>query len=113
MPEVCETMRESSGHDSRKGPPDSAARIVSSNASAAWASVSAQSTTSLTAVGTTKLTQGRNCTYSVRATADLTLTENALNGTVTYRDETNHGSDCGVLETCLSQQSVSGSRPPK
>lgn len=70
------------------------------------------SSASLTAVGTNSVKQGQ-CAYFVRATADFTLTGNTINGTMTYRNETNHHADCGVLETCTSQQSVAGSRPPK
>jgi hypothetical protein len=67
---------------------------------------------SLSNVGTTSLKQGA-CAYFVRATADVTLSGNTINGTVTYRDETNKHPDCGTLETCTSMQSVAGSRPPK
>jgi hypothetical protein len=67
---------------------------------------------SLTAVGTTSLRQG-NCAYFVRATANIQLTGNALNGTMTYSDQVNGSPDCGPLTTCESHQSVSGSRPPK
>jgi hypothetical protein len=70
------------------------------------------STASITAVGTNSIKQG-NCAYFVRATADLTLTGNTVNGTVTYRNETNKHADCGTLETCTSTQSVAGNRPPK
>jgi hypothetical protein len=49
----------------------------------------------------------------VRATADITLTGNTINGTMTYRNETNKSPDCGNVETCTSQQSVAGNRPPK
>jgi hypothetical protein len=66
----------------------------------------------LTSVGTTSLKQG-SCAYFVRATADITLSGDTINGTVTYRDETNKSPDCGQLETCTTQQSLAGSRPPK
>jgi hypothetical protein len=67
---------------------------------------------SLSAVGTTSIKQGQ-CAYFVRATADVTLTGNTINGTVTYTNETNKSPDCGALETCSSQQSIAGSRAPK
>jgi hypothetical protein len=67
---------------------------------------------SLSGVGTTSLKQG-NCAYFVRASANLALTGNALNGTITYSDQTNGSPDCGPLTTCESHQNVSGSRPPK
>lgn len=70
------------------------------------------STASLTAVGTTSLKQGA-CAYFVRATLDMTLSGDTINGTLTYRDETNKSPDCGQLETCTSQQNLAGSRPPK
>lgn len=70
------------------------------------------SSLTLTAVGTTSVKQGA-CAYFVRATADITLTGNTINGTMTYSNETNHHADCGALETCSSQQSVAGSRAPK
>ena len=67
---------------------------------------------SLTAVGTNSIKQNQ-CAYFVRATADFTLTGDTINGTMTYRNETNKHPDCGTLETCTSQQSLSGNRPPK
>lgn len=70
------------------------------------------SSASLTAVGTNAVKQNQ-CSYFVRATADFTLVGNAINGTMTYRNETNKHPDCGTLETCTSQQEVSGNRPPK
>jgi hypothetical protein len=70
------------------------------------------SSASLTAVGTNSIKQGQ-CSYFVRATADVTLTGNTINGTVTYSNETNKAPDCGSLATCSSHQSVAGSRPPK
>jgi hypothetical protein len=70
------------------------------------------SSASLSAVGTTGIKQGQ-CAYFVRATADFSLTGNTINGTVTYRNETNHAADCGTLETCTSTQSIAGSRPPR
>jgi hypothetical protein len=70
------------------------------------------SSASLTAVGTNSIKQGQ-CSYFVRATVNVTLTGNTVNGTVTYTNETNKAADCGLLDTCSSHQSVAGSRPPK
>ena len=70
------------------------------------------SAASLSAVGTTSIKQGQ-CAYFVRATADFSLAGNAVNGTVTYRNETNHAADCGTLDTCTSTQAIAGSRPPR
>jgi hypothetical protein len=70
------------------------------------------SSASLTAVGTNAVKQG-TCSFFVRATVDMTLTGNTINGTVTYSNETNNAPDCGALSTCGSHQSIAGSRPPK
>ncbi len=67
---------------------------------------------SISNTGTTSIRKGR-CAYFVKATADISLTGNTINGTVTYTPQTNHDPECGTLETCSSTQSVSGNRPPK
>jgi hypothetical protein len=67
---------------------------------------------SISATGTNSIRQGR-CAYVVRATAELTLTGDRISGTVTYSNETNKHADCGILETCTSQQTVAGNRRPK
>jgi hypothetical protein len=69
-------------------------------------------TASVTSVGTNSIKSGQ-CAYFVRATVAFTLTGNTINGTVTYSNETNKHPDCGLLDTCTSQQSLAGSRPPK
>lgn len=66
----------------------------------------------LTATGTNSIKKG-NCAYFVKATAALTLTGNTINGTMSYTPQTNHSSECGVLETCSSVQTIAGNRPPK
>jgi hypothetical protein len=55
------------------------------------------SSASLSAVGTTSLKQGA-CAYFVHVTADITLTGDTINGTLTYTDQTNKSPDCGALE---------------
>jgi hypothetical protein len=70
------------------------------------------SSATVTAVGTNGVRRGQ-CAFFVRATASITLTGNTINGTVTYTNETNHHAECGVLETCSSQQTLAGNRPPK
>jgi len=67
---------------------------------------------SMTAVGTTPVHKD-SCTYTVRATANFTLTGNTINGSMVYTNETNHDPSCGILSTCSSTQSIAGSRPPK
>jgi hypothetical protein len=66
----------------------------------------------MSATGTTSIKKG-TCAYFVKATASFSLTGNTINGTMTYSNETNKSADCGALETCTSQQSIAGSRPPK
>lgn len=67
---------------------------------------------SMTAVGEVAA-QKAGCAYFVRATVDATIVGDAVNGTVTYSNETNKGAGCGILDTCRSVQAMSGSRPPK
>jgi len=74
-------------------------------------SVSGNSAT-LSAVGTTSVKQG-SCAYFVKMTANFTLTGNTINGTIDYSNQTNGDASCGALNTCVSEQSLSGSRPPK
>lgn len=66
----------------------------------------------MSATGTNSVKSG-SCAYFVRATIDVTLTGDTVNGTVTYSNQTNGDPSCGALATCTSTQDIAGSRPPK
>ncbi len=67
---------------------------------------------SLSATGTTSVKSG-SCAFFVKMTAAFSLTGNAINGTIDYTNVTNGDASCGTLATCVSEQAMSGSRPPK
>lgn len=54
-----------------------------------------------------------NCSYFIIADIAAALHTDTLTGTITYTTQTNHGTDCGSLEGCMSIQDFSGLRPPK
>ncbi len=62
--------------------------------------------------GTRAYTMG-GCTYTFTVDLASSLSADTLSGTLTYIPATNHGTDCGVLETCTSVQQFNGLRPPK
>lgn len=66
----------------------------------------------LSATGTTSVKSG-SCAFFVKMSASFTLTGNAINGTIDYTNITNNDASCGNLSTCVSEQTISGSRPPK
>jgi len=66
----------------------------------------------MTLSGTRAMNQGA-CAYTWVGEAQGDLTGNALQGTITYRAQTNNSSDCGTLQTCRSVQAFSGTRPPR
>lgn len=70
------------------------------------------STADMQANGSRAASQG-TCAYTVNAHASLTLTGNAVNGSIVYTPKTNGSADCGVLNACSSTQDLAGSRPPK
>jgi hypothetical protein len=70
------------------------------------------STADMQANGSRAASQG-TCAYTINAHVNLTLTGNAVNGSIVYTPKTNGSADCGVLNACSSTQDVSGSRPPK
>jgi hypothetical protein len=58
-----------------------------------------------------KVTQSGNCTYTVNAVIEGTVTGNTIEGTVTYTPAITDNPDCEALK-CQAQQAYSGSRPP-
>ena len=61
-------------------------------------------------LGTPSQTQN-GCTYTTKATLDVTLDANSvISGTITYTPQTNGDASCGVLNTCSYSQTVSGTR---
>ena len=62
--------------------------------------------------GTRAYTMG-NCTYTFTVDLASSLSGDTLTGTLTYVPATNHGADCGVLESCSSVQAFNGLRAPK
>ncbi len=65
----------------------------------------------VTLYGTRSLSQG-NCTYTVNARAQATLTGDTLEGTIEYSPATNGNPDCSTIDGCLSTQAFNGTRPP-
>lgn len=70
------------------------------------------SSATLSATGTTSVKAG-SCAFFVKMTANFTLSGNAINGTIDYTNATNGDASCGNLNTCVSEQTLAGSRPPK
>lgn len=66
----------------------------------------------MAATGSAHQKQGA-CDYQVRATVDVLLSGNTVNGSIAYSTVTNNDASCGTLQTCSSTSSVAGSRPPK
>jgi hypothetical protein len=66
----------------------------------------------LTATGEQGVTEG-NCAYTLNADVDATLDGDFLEGTITYRFQTNQGTDCGYRDTCTTVQAFNGTRPPR
>jgi hypothetical protein len=67
----------------------------------------------LTLIGVRAQTSG-NCAYTYNAVLDATLVGNALEGTLDYKAQTNGNPDCASMSItgCVSEQALSGSRPP-
>ncbi len=65
---------------------------------------------SLVAYGTIPRREG-NCSYTVNATIEGTLSGDAIAGTISYSPATNDNPDCAAIE-CANVQQFSGSRPP-
>ncbi len=63
-------------------------------------------------IGTRSASEG-NCAYTVNSTIDATLDGDVLTGTISYRAQTNNGTDCGELTGCRSFQEFNGTRPPQ
>ena len=66
----------------------------------------------LTIVGTRPTTTG-NCTYTYNATIAASLNGDVLTGRIEYRAASNHNSDCGAIDGCLTYQDFNGTRPPR
>jgi hypothetical protein len=62
--------------------------------------------------GTRAYTMG-GCTYTFTVDLSSSLNKDTLSGQLTYTPATNHGADCGILETCSSVQQFNGLRAPK
>ena len=67
---------------------------------------------SLQILGTNSATSG-NCTYTINATLDATLSGDALAGTIKYNAATNGNPDCATITGCESRQDFNGTRPPR
>jgi hypothetical protein len=68
-------------------------------------------TFTLVAFGTSPRTQ-QGCVYTLNANVSGRLVGDAVNGTIVYRPATNDHPDCSSVE-CTSEQTFSGSRPPR
>lgn len=66
----------------------------------------------MTLYGTNSATQD-GCTYTVNGEVVATLNDDALEGTISYRPQTNGSPDCGDLNDCTSVQDFNGTRPPE
>lgn len=66
----------------------------------------------LTLFGTNSFNMG-GCTYTVNGEVLATLNDDALEGTISYRPQTNGSPDCGDLNDCASVQQFNGTRPPQ
>jgi hypothetical protein len=66
----------------------------------------------MTLYGTNSATQD-GCTYTVNGEVVATLNDDALEGTISYRPQTNGSPDCGALDDCTSVQDFNGTRPPE
>jgi hypothetical protein len=64
----------------------------------------------ITIYGNKAYTQG-NCTLTLNATLDGTVTGDAISGSVTYRPAISTNPDCAPYD-CEAAQAFSGSRPP-
>jgi hypothetical protein len=65
----------------------------------------------LVAVGTNSATDGQ-CSYTIKVTLTGTLSGDAIQGKLTYSENTNGSADCGFHATCTSVQSYAGARAP-
>ena len=54
-------------------------------------------------------TQG-NCAYTTTATASITFDGSQMQGSISYSDQGNNSTDCGVLQQCTSTQTFTGSK---
>ena len=63
-------------------------------------------------VGTQALMNG-NCAYTLNAELDGKLNGDSISGRLNFTAKTNGNPDCAVLETCVSYQEFTGSRPPR
>jgi hypothetical protein len=66
----------------------------------------------LTLFGTRSVNEG-GCAYTVNAEVIATLNDDALEGTISYRPQTNGSPDCDELNDCASVQDFNGTRPPQ
>ncbi len=66
----------------------------------------------LTLFGTNSFNQ-QGCTFTVNGEVLATLNDDALEGTISYRPQTNGSPDCGDLNDCASVQEFNGTRPPQ
>lgn len=65
-----------------------------------------------TLYGTTTGQQG-NCSFTVNATLDGTLSGDVITGVLRYEAATNGNPDCAPLTGCVSYQEFNGTRPPR
>jgi hypothetical protein len=66
----------------------------------------------LTLYGTRSFNDG-GCTFTVNGEVLATLNDDALEGTISYRPQTNGSPDCDELNDCASVQDFNGTRPPQ
>ncbi|HEY3352480.1 MAG TPA: hypothetical protein VGQ83_04475 [Polyangia bacterium] len=62
--------------------------------------------------GTRAFNEGA-CTYTVTGTADATLAQDVLQGSIVYTTATNGSPDCAALASCHATQVFNGTRPPQ
>jgi hypothetical protein len=61
--------------------------------------------------GTRSFTRG-DCAFTIKSTAQVQLSGDAIAGTIEYTPVTNGSPACEELESCVSEQLLSGTRPP-
>lgn len=66
---------------------------------------------SMVAYGTIPRVEG-NCTYTLNATLEGSIHDDAVEGSIVYAPATNSNPDCDAVE-CSSVQNFTGSRPPR
>jgi len=66
----------------------------------------------MTLFGTRSANDG-GCAFTVNGEVLAVLNDDSLEGTISYRPQTNGSPDCEVLNDCASVQEFNGTRPPQ